>query len=70
MSTDAGQNLFNQLQRLLFQPPDQDPARAQQQYGQLVQVYDHYQAAGKITGRAALALGHDLDALRTAVGAR
>jgi serine/threonine protein kinase len=70
VSTDAGQNLFNQLQRLLFQPLDQDPERAQQQYGQLVQVYDHYQADGKITGRAALALGHDLDALRAAVGAR
>jgi len=70
VSTDAGQNLFNQLQRLLFQPSDQDPERAQQQYGQLVQIYDHYQADGKITGSAALALGHDLDALRTAVGAR
>jgi eukaryotic-like serine/threonine-protein kinase len=70
VSTDAGQNLFNQLQRLLFQPPDQGPERAQQQYGQLVQVYDHYQADGKITGRAAVALGHDLDALRAAVGAR
>jgi len=70
VSTDAGQNLFNQLQRLLFQPPDQDPERAQQQYGQLVQVYDHYQADGKITGRAAVVLGRDLDAMRTAVGAR
>jgi hypothetical protein len=70
VSTDAGQNLFNQLQRLLFQPPDQDPERAQQQYGQLAQVYEHYQADGKITGRAALALGRDLDALRSAVGAR
>jgi serine/threonine protein kinase len=70
VTPDAGQNLFNQLQRLLFQPPDQDPERAQQQYSQLVQVYDHYQADGKITGHAALALGHDLDALRTAVGAR
>ena len=70
VTPDAGQNLFNQLQRLLFQPADQDPERAQQQYGQLAQVYDHYQADGKITGHAALALGHDLDALRTAVGAR
>jgi serine/threonine-protein kinase len=70
VSTDAGQNLFNQLQRLLFQPLDQDPERAQQQYGQLVQVYDHYQTDGKITGGAALALAHDLDVLRTAVGAR
>jgi len=70
VTPDAGQNLFNQLQRLLFQPPNQDAERAQQQYGQLVQVYDHYQADGKITGHAALALGHDLDALRTAVGAR
>jgi eukaryotic-like serine/threonine-protein kinase len=70
VSIDAGQNLFNQLQRLLFQPPDQDPERAQQQYGQLVEVYTHYKADSKITGHAALSLGHDLDALRTAVGAR
>jgi serine/threonine-protein kinase len=70
VSTDAARNLFNQLQRLLFQPPDQDPKQVQQQYGQLVQVYDHYQANGQITGRAAFALGHGLDALRAAVGAR
>ncbi len=70
VSTDAGRDLFNQLQQLLFLPPNQNPNRAQQQYDQLVQAYDRYQGDGQITGRAAVALGHALDALRTAIGAR
>jgi serine/threonine protein kinase len=70
VSTDAGRDLFNQLQQLLFLPPNQNPNRAQQQYDQLVQAYDRYQGDGQITGRAAVVLGHALDALRTAIGAR
>jgi hypothetical protein len=70
VSADAGRNLFNQLQQLLFQPPGQNPKQVQQQYDQLVQAYDRYQANGQITGRAAAVLGHALDALRTAIGAR
>ena len=42
----------------------------QQQYDQLVQVYDQYQADGQIAGHAAAAISHALDALRTAIGAR
>jgi serine/threonine protein kinase len=69
VSTQAGQGLFNQLQQLLFQSPDQDPQRVQQQYSQLVQVYDQYVQRGDITGRSATTLSHALDVLRTAVGA-
>jgi eukaryotic-like serine/threonine-protein kinase len=69
VSTQAGQSLFNQLQQLLFQSPDQDPQRVQQQYSQLVQVYDQYVQRGDITGQSATTLSHALDVLRTAVGA-
>ena len=73
VSEQAGQNLFNQLQQLLFRPPGQSAQQVQQvqqQYDQLVQVYDQYRANGQITGHAAAALSHALDALRAAVGAR
>jgi serine/threonine protein kinase len=70
VSTQAGQNMFNQLQQLLFQPPDRNPQQVQQQYDQLVQVYDQYTQRGDISGKAATALSRALDALRTAVGAR
>ena len=70
VTTQAGQSMFNQLQQLLFQPSDRNPQRVQQQYDQLVQVYDQYAQRGEITGRAATALSRALDALRTAVGAR
>ena len=70
VTEQAGQNLFNQLQQLLFRPPDQNAEQVQQQYDQLVQVYDRYEADGQITGRTAVELSHALDVLRTAVGAR
>jgi eukaryotic-like serine/threonine-protein kinase len=70
VSQQAGQNLFNQLQQLLFRPRGQSAQQVQQRYDQLVQVYDQYQANGQVTGHAAAALSHALDALRTAVGAR
>ncbi len=70
VSTQAGQNMFNQLQQLLFQPADRNPQQVQQQYDQLVQVYDQYTQRGDITGGAATALSRALDALRTALGAR
>jgi serine/threonine-protein kinase len=69
VSTQAGQGLLNQLQQLLFQSPDQDPQRVQQQYSQLVQVYDQYVQRGDITGQSATTLSNALDVLRTAVGA-
>ncbi len=70
VTEQAGQNLFNQLQQLLFRPSDQNPQEIQQRYDQLVQVYDQYQAKGQITGPSVAALSHALDALRSAVGAR
>jgi hypothetical protein len=70
VTTQAGQAMFNQLQQLLFQPPDRDPQQVQQQYDQLVQVYDQYTQRGDITGSAQTRLSHALDALRTAIGAR
>jgi hypothetical protein len=70
VTTQAGQTMFNQLQQLLFQPPDRNPQQVQQQYDQLVQLYDQYMQRGDITGRAETRLSHALDALRTAVGAR
>jgi eukaryotic-like serine/threonine-protein kinase len=70
VSTDAGRNLFNQLQQLLFQPSNQNPQDLQHQYDQLVQAYDHYQTDGQITGHAAVALSRALDVLRAATGAR
>jgi hypothetical protein len=62
--------MFNQLQQLLFQSPGQDPQRVQQQYDQLVQVYDQYLARGDITGHAVGALSSELSALRVAIGAQ
>ena len=70
VTTQAGQSMFNQLQQLLFEPSDRNPQQVQQQYDQLVQVYDQYEQRGEITGRSVAALSHALDALRTAVGAR
>ena len=70
VSQQAGQDLFNQLQQLLFQTPDQqDGQQVQQQYSQLVQTYDQHQSQGDITGHAVTALRQDLQALGAAVGA-
>jgi serine/threonine-protein kinase len=70
VSQQAGQDLFNQLQQLLFQTPDQqDGQQVQQQYSQLVGTYDQHQSQGDITGHATIALRQDLQALGAAVGA-
>jgi hypothetical protein len=69
VTQQAGQDLFNHLQQLLFGPPGQNAQQTQQQYGQLVQSYDHHQQQGQITGAAAARLRHDLHALAVAVGA-
>jgi eukaryotic-like serine/threonine-protein kinase len=69
VTQQAGQDLFNHLQQLLFGPPGQDPQQVDQQYAQLIQAYDQDQAQGQITGPAAATLRHALDALGTAVGA-
>ncbi len=70
VAQQAGEELFNHLQQLLFGPPGQSAQQVQQQYGQLVQAYDQHQSQGQITGPAAAALRRALDAIRAAVGAR
>ena len=69
VSPQAGQDLYNHLQQLLFAQPGQNPQQIQQQYDQLVQAYDQRVSQGQVTGHAAAALRHALAALRSAVGA-
>ena len=69
MAQQAGQDLFNHLQQLLFGPPGQNAQQIQQQYQQLVQAFDQHQSQGQISGAAAGRLRHALDALGAAVGA-
>ena len=69
VTPQAGQDLFNHLQQLLFGPPGQNTQRIQQQYQQLIQAYDQHQSQGQITGLAASRLRHELEALGTALGA-
>jgi len=70
VAPQAGQDLYNHLQPLLFGPPGQDHQQIQHQYAQLLQVYDQHQSQGQITGGAAIALRHALRVLGAAVGAR
>ena len=67
MTRQAGQDLFNHLQQLLFGPPGQNTQQVQQQYQQLIQAYDQHQSQGQITGPAVSRLRHDLEALGTAL---
>jgi eukaryotic-like serine/threonine-protein kinase len=69
VTPQAGQELYNHLQQLLFGSPRQDPQQIQHQYAQLLQTYDQRRSQGLITGRAAIAVRHALRALGTAVGA-
>ena len=70
VSQQAGQNMFNQLAQLLFEPAGQNPQQVQQRYDQLVQQYDQYRSDSQITGQAAAQLGDALNLLRRAVQAR
>ena len=70
VAPQAGQDLYNHLQPLLFGPPGQEPQQIQHQYAQLLQSYDQHQSQGQITGGAAIALRHALRVLGAAVGAR
>jgi eukaryotic-like serine/threonine-protein kinase len=67
VTPQAGQDLYNHLQQLLFSPPGHDPQRIQQ-YAQLLQSYDQHRSQGQITGHAAIVLRHALHALAAAVG--
>jgi len=69
VTPQAGQDLFNHLQQLLFGPPGQNTQQIQQQYEQLIQAYDQRQSQGQITGPGASRLRHALQALGTALGA-
>jgi hypothetical protein len=69
VTPQAGQDLFNHLQQLLFGPPGQNTQQIQQQYQQLIQAYDQHQSQGQITGPGASRLRHALQALGTALGA-
>jgi serine/threonine-protein kinase len=68
VTQQAGQNLFNQLQQVLFQQPGQDSQQLQQQYSQLVQVYTQDKSQGQITGQAATSLSSAISALGAALG--
>jgi eukaryotic-like serine/threonine-protein kinase len=69
VSQQAGQNLFNQLQQLLFNTPGSNAEQVEQQYAQLVEVFDQYRAQGQISAGPAAALRRDISALGTALGA-
>ena len=68
VTQQAGQNMFNQLQQLLFAPPGQNPQQTQNQYDQLAQAYTQYQSQGDITGEAAVTLPKAISALGDALG--
>jgi len=68
VAPQAGQNLFNQLQQLLFPPPGQNLQQLQQQYSQLVQAYTQDKSQGQITGQAAASLSGAISGLGTALG--
>lgn len=69
VTQQAGQGMFNQLQQLLFRPQGENQLQVQQQYQQLVQVYDQELSQGQITGSAVSQLRLDLQALGNALGA-
>jgi hypothetical protein len=68
VSQQAGQNLFNQLQQLLFAPPGQGAQQTQNQYSQLVQAYTQDQSQGDISGQAAVTVPKAISALGNALG--
>jgi len=68
VTQQAGQNLFNQLQQLLFPPPGQDAQQLQQQYSQLVQQYTQDKSQGEVTGQAVTQLSGAISALGAALG--
>jgi hypothetical protein len=69
VTPQAGQELFKSLQQLLFQAPDQNPQRVQNDFLQLARVYDERRAQGQITGPAAAKLRHDLRTIGITSGA-
>jgi serine/threonine protein kinase len=68
VTQQAGQNIFNQLQQLLFPPPGQSAQQLQQQYSQLVQQYTQARTQGEINGPAVNQLSGAISALGAALG--
>ena len=68
VTQQAGQDLFNHLQPLLFPPPDQTSQQVRDQFTQLTKTYDAHQSQGQITGKAATVLPAAITALGTALG--
>ena len=68
VTQQAGQQLFQQLQQLLFPPPGGDGQQLQQQYSQLVQQYTQARSRGEITGPAVNTLSGAIGALGAALG--
>jgi hypothetical protein len=69
VSQQAGQNIFSQLQQLLFNTSSQNPAQVEQQYAQLVEVFDAYSTQNQVTGSAVATIHADITALGAALGA-
>jgi serine/threonine protein kinase len=69
VAQQAGQNLFNQLQQLLFAPPGQNAQQIQSQYDQFVQAYTQYLSQGDISGQASVTVPKAIHALGNALGA-
>ena len=70
VSPQAGEDLYNHLQRLLFGPPDQSPQQIQQLYGNLLQIYQQRVSKGQVAGQAAKGLRNALAAFGAALGAQ
>ena len=70
VSPQAGEDLYNHLQRLLFGPPDRSPQQIQQLYGNLLQIYQQRVSQGQVAGPAATALQNALAAFGAALGGR
>jgi hypothetical protein len=69
VTQQAGQNLIQQLTQLLFNTPSANAEQVEQQYSQMVEVFDQYRSQGQITGQAAVTIRQQITALGTALGA-
>ena len=69
VSQQAEQNTFSQLQQLLVNTPRQNAEQVEQQYAQLIEVFDQYRSQGQISGPTAVKLRQEISALGAALGA-
>ena len=69
VSVQAGQNLFNQLQQLLFNTPRTNAQQIEQQYAQLLEQFDQFRSQGQINGAAVPTLRNEIGAIGVALGA-